>query len=140
MFPKEISFLILYDIWRNGWKRQERLAQVSIPFYIFGHLLYDYGIIIPNMCTGTQQIYQSETALKLFYDLKLLSLVFNSHHIPVTTPASEFIRRKGREFTNILRPPKPQNDYLENSVAYQWAILWNSIGNMARSSNIAIRF
>jgi hypothetical protein len=77
--------------------------------------------------------------LKLFYDLKLLSLVFNCYHQISPPPPPQlqklFVKRERMyniRTMNCLRIPKPKTDYLKKSVPYKGAVLWNSLDNELR--------
>ena len=76
--------------------------------------------------------------LKLFYDIKLLSLVFNSYYQISPHQLQKLFVKRERTYNfrkmNCLRVPKLRTDYLKNSVSYRGAVLWNSLDNKLRCS------
>ena len=80
--------------------------------------------------------------LKLFYHLKLLSLVFNSYYDLSPLSLRKFFDKGERGYnfrkTNCLKLPKPRLDLMKKSISYQGALLWNSLSNDDRASNSVI--
>ena len=76
-------------------------------------------------------------SLKLFYDLKLLTLVFKCYHNQSPPQLQKLFVKRERLYdfrsTNCLRLPKPRSDYLNKSVSYLGADLWNSLNNELRN-------
>ena len=71
--------------------------------------------------------------LKLFYDIKLLNLVFDSYYQISPHQLKKLFVKRERTYNfrtmNCLRVPKPRTDYFKNSVSYRGAVLWNSLDN-----------
>ena len=83
---------------------------------------------------------QSQTnwrPLKLFYNLKLLKLVFNHYHNLSPIMLQNLFEKREQVYnfrtTNCLNLPKCRTDYMQKSVVYQGGILWNSLENSART-------
>ncbi len=77
--------------------------------------------------------------LKLYNNLRLLKLVFKYHQdlLPITLQDLFSKREQVYNFgkRNCLKLPKCGADCMKKFIAYQGAILWNSLDNSARSLN-----
>jgi hypothetical protein len=105
-------------------------------------LIYQYAWDKPSKEVQTQTNWRP---LKLFYNLKLLKLIFNYYRnlSPITLQHIFTKREQVYNFiqTNCLKIPKFKIDFMKKSVGYQGAILWNSLENSDRSldSYIALK-
>ena len=113
------GILIWGSVGKTTWDTQEKLHTRA------ARIIYNHSWDISSI--ETQRL-ANWRPLKLFYQLKLLIIVYNNYHYMSPLQLQTLFTKRERTYdfrsTNCLCLPKM--DYLKKSVSYQGVTLWNS--------------